>query len=374
MSNLTKFTDSVNNVSQLADRPSISGAQLKAVFDEAGGDIKTYLNTILTEELDTKLSDLDTLITTRLTNKLQSIYHVGKVIIDYENVNPATYLGFGTWDRIAKGRVLVGYDDTDTDYNASNKTGGNKKITLAIGNLPSHTHTYNKTSSVTGTAITEAQMPSHTHTYTKATGIANTTLNVNQIPSHNHSYIKGKSIGGTAITEAQLPSHNHSYTKATGVQSTTLNVNQIPNHSHATYAYQTSRESGGEYGLEEANGFQKRVMVQANPGINTSGTGGSQGHTHGLSTQNTNTGNKGSGQTHSHSLNTENANTGSKGGTQGHTHTLNTSSNNTGAKGSGQTHTHTPQYTDANTSSVGSGSQIDIRQPYVTVYMWRRTV
>lgn len=372
MSNLTKFTSDVLNVSALADRPSVSGAQLKAVFDEAGKDIKTYINTILTEELDTKLSDLDTLINTRVQNKMQDIYHIGKVIIDFTDTNPASYLGFGTWDRIAEGKVLVGYDSNDTDYNASGKTGGNKKITLAVGDLPSHNHSYDKTSSVTGTALSAGQLPSHSHTYIRATGTSNTILTANQIPSHKHSYTKATGVANTTLTEAQMPKHKHTYTKTTGTQSTTLSVNQIPNHAHAIYAYQTSKESGGEYGLEEANGFQKRVLVTANPGNHTSGTGGGQGHNHGINTASDNTGEKGGGQGHNHTLNTSNADTGSVGNSQGHNHGIISENSTTGSIGSGQTHTHTPQYTATNTSSKGNGDQIDIRQPYITVYMFKR--
>ena len=53
---LSKMSESVNNVSALADKPTQTATQLKAVFDKAGSDIKTYLNSTLTEELDTVLA------------------------------------------------------------------------------------------------------------------------------------------------------------------------------------------------------------------------------------------------------------------------------------------------------------------------------
>lgn len=53
-------------------------------------------------------------------------YHVGKIIVDTANVNPETYLGFGTWTYWGSGKVPVGVDTADTDFATVEKTGGNK--------------------------------------------------------------------------------------------------------------------------------------------------------------------------------------------------------------------------------------------------------
>ena len=42
-----------------------------------------------------------------------------------------------------RGRFVVGYSNTDIDYNAIGKTGGAKQITLTVDQMPAHTHTYN---------------------------------------------------------------------------------------------------------------------------------------------------------------------------------------------------------------------------------------
>lgn len=59
---LTKFTEAVNNISQLSDRPNetdgLTSDELKQRFDKAGVDIKAYLNNILTTELDTILATI----------------------------------------------------------------------------------------------------------------------------------------------------------------------------------------------------------------------------------------------------------------------------------------------------------------------------
>ena len=39
-----------------------------------------------------------------------------------------------------KGRFIVGYDPADSDYNSVGKTGGEKKHTLTVAEMPSHTH------------------------------------------------------------------------------------------------------------------------------------------------------------------------------------------------------------------------------------------
>jgi hypothetical protein len=61
---LSKFTENVNNIQSLSDRPNtidgLTSSQLKELFDKAGSDIKTYLNETLTEELDTVIADIPT--------------------------------------------------------------------------------------------------------------------------------------------------------------------------------------------------------------------------------------------------------------------------------------------------------------------------
>lgn len=42
-----------------------------------------------------------------------------------------------------RSRFIVGYNDSDTDYNAIAKVGGEKKHTLTTSEMPSHTHTFN---------------------------------------------------------------------------------------------------------------------------------------------------------------------------------------------------------------------------------------
>ncbi len=59
------------------------------------------------------------------------------------NVSPQTFLG-GTWQPWGAGKVPVGVDTNDTDFNASNKSGGSKTVTLTLEQIPSHSHSLEK--------------------------------------------------------------------------------------------------------------------------------------------------------------------------------------------------------------------------------------
>lgn len=71
---------------------------------------------------------------------LDVFYPIGTIYESTKPDNPATFMG-GTWSRFGNGKVLVGVDENDADFNTVNKTGGEKAHTLTIPEMPSHTHT-----------------------------------------------------------------------------------------------------------------------------------------------------------------------------------------------------------------------------------------
>lgn len=72
---------------------------------------------------------------------LQAAYPVGSVYINAGvSTNPATLLGFGTWTAYGAGRVIVGLDSGQTEFDTLGETGGAKTHTLITTELPSHTH------------------------------------------------------------------------------------------------------------------------------------------------------------------------------------------------------------------------------------------
>ena len=82
---------------------------------------------------------------------LQAVYPVGSIYINAAvATNPGTLLGFGTWAAFGAGRVIVGLNAADSDFDTAQETGGSKTHTLTTAELPSHTHTVSIPSSENG--------------------------------------------------------------------------------------------------------------------------------------------------------------------------------------------------------------------------------
>lgn len=76
----------------------------------------------------------------QVVNSLANLFFpIKKVVIFNDNDDHSNYLGF-TWERIASGKMLVGIDSADTDFNTIGKTGGEKEHTLTINEMPAHSH------------------------------------------------------------------------------------------------------------------------------------------------------------------------------------------------------------------------------------------
>lgn len=54
-----------------------------------------------------------------------AIYPVNSIVTFYDTVDHSNFLGL-TWERVASGRMIVGYDSTDTDFDTIGETGGSK--------------------------------------------------------------------------------------------------------------------------------------------------------------------------------------------------------------------------------------------------------
>lgn len=78
---------------------------------------------------------------TNLLAVARLLYPVGIVITLGVSTNPSTLFGFGTWTAIS-GRVVVGINAGDTEFDTLDETGGAKEVTLsaAQSGLPNHRH------------------------------------------------------------------------------------------------------------------------------------------------------------------------------------------------------------------------------------------
>lgn len=86
---------------------------------------------------------------------LNLIYPIGSVYINVsDSTSPATLLGFGTWSALGAGRMIVGFDSGDTNFDSAGETGGANTVTLTTTELPAHTHSVGtvNNSSAAGTA------------------------------------------------------------------------------------------------------------------------------------------------------------------------------------------------------------------------------
>lgn len=74
---------------------------------------------------------------------MQTLYPIGSLYLSTLATNPNTLLGFGTWAAFGSGRVLVGQDTGQTEFDVLEETGGEKTHTLTTAELASHNHTQN---------------------------------------------------------------------------------------------------------------------------------------------------------------------------------------------------------------------------------------
>lgn len=175
---LTKLEENLNIIENLSDSPTLESDELKRKFDEGSLVIKNYLNEVLTKEIDDIVTQIKKDVNAKLLEDNKKKYYVGKLIFDTKNVNPATYLGFGTWQLWGAGRVPVGINTNDGNFNTVEKTGGNKAVDI------SHKHT----------------IASHNH----GGNTGSTTLTVDQIPSHSHIKYAFGSWGSSSYNRTRI--------------------------------------------------------------------------------------------------------------------------------------------------------------------------
>lgn len=89
--------------------------------------------------INTIQRDLDELKMAQANKIADSLYPVGSVITFYDSDDHSTHLGL-TWERFAAGKMVIGYDSTDSDFDTIGATGGEKTHTLTVDEMPSHYH------------------------------------------------------------------------------------------------------------------------------------------------------------------------------------------------------------------------------------------
>lgn len=126
----------------MATTPNI-GFELPTV----GGDNNTWGNdlnsnwTLADTEIQALLDAVSSLSDDLAALEAKTLIPVGGLHLSTTATNPATSLGYGTWEAYAAGRALVGVGDNGTTTWAGGDEDGDDTITLNEFELPTHNHT-----------------------------------------------------------------------------------------------------------------------------------------------------------------------------------------------------------------------------------------
>lgn len=115
----------------------------------------------------------------------ETSWPIGSIFITVSASDPSYLLGFGTWAAFGAGRVLVGVDSGDTDFDTIEETGGAKTATPTgtvsqptfTGNaLATHDHGAGTLAPSVHSGTAVADHASHTHAFTQSANDANVDL------------------------------------------------------------------------------------------------------------------------------------------------------------------------------------------------------
>ena len=131
----------------------ISGADFNTEFSavQTAVNTKADLNGSASEAFSATTANAGTNTTQVATTafvQAQYAYPVGAIFtttVAYANsAAVVSAIGGTTWVAFGAGKVLVGLDSGDSDFDTAEETGGAKTHTLTISEMPAHTHSYDK--------------------------------------------------------------------------------------------------------------------------------------------------------------------------------------------------------------------------------------
>ena len=139
-----------------------------------------------------------------MLDTMKKIYPVGSIYISTVSTNPSELFGFGTWEAMPAGRVLLAQGNVETENYTHNfvagETGGEFVHQLTVGEIPSHTHgasanttgehkhgapaTGNYNGGGTGFDDGGGNNPNYTRCYTSINGNHSHTITINNTGSN----------------------------------------------------------------------------------------------------------------------------------------------------------------------------------------------
>ena len=120
-----------------ATAPSTS--QKFKVVISSGGNGGESLTPTAADDNKVAIADSTTATGWKFASILDLVYPVGSIYMSVDPRNPHEFIG-GTWVEWGKGKVPVGVDKDDNDFNAAGKEGGKKTHTLSVSEMPWHNH------------------------------------------------------------------------------------------------------------------------------------------------------------------------------------------------------------------------------------------
>lgn len=191
-----------------------------------------------------KLSDDVTEI--RLVGATAAAYNnwpVDSIFMSTSATNPSILLGGGSWQRWGKGRMPVGVDEDQAEFDAVQEVGGSKTHTLSVNEMPAHNHG----------GQSGGQSQSHKHAATTDSKGAHThTGNAEAAGGHQHitqrvdngtsAPVPGMKTGDTSTMSAYKAQLESVDTSTSGTHVHSLSVNSAGAHTHEVNMQDTATD------------------------------------------------------------------------------------------------------------------------------------
>lgn len=285
MSNYTKSTNFASKDSLASGNPLkiVKGTEIDTEFNNISTAVATkadlasptFTGTPVLPSDTTGITQASTENSTKLATTafvqtiMRALYPVGSIYTNAtDNTNPNTLFGFGVWTAFGAGRVPVGYDATNSNFNASEKTGGS-----ADAVVPSHVHP---------SIVTD---PGHRHGVGGAYNV-DTSGGVYNLPSSSTSVLSSIATTGVTVNTGNAASST-SYTVTISIAtpgvltfSGSAPANGTKIVLNTTGALPTGYTAGTEYFVVNSSG--STCQLSTTSGGSAINTSGSQSGTHTL--------------------------------------------------------------------------------------------
>ena len=163
---------------------------------------------------DAVRKDIDAL-KPKINEVLTKAYPVGAIYCSTVSTNPTELFGFGTWEYIEQGRVLLSQGNK---YNAGT-TGGAETHTLTVAEMPSHKH-----------GGTTGDGGSHTHT-----GVAETAgehTHTSEIGDYGSDFKTRKHWTEREVSRSRIKTDEILNIKSGGEHTHNIQIDASNNHTH----------------------------------------------------------------------------------------------------------------------------------------------